>query len=949
MPGPTQGQVYDGYRYLGGDPKSEASWERAAPVSGPEAAGFTPLGGGWYRGPDGGSYQVGRGGAMVQRSEGTGSTEGAGSPKLTEDQGKSGGYARLMADAEASYRQALDEGFNPTGFTAGLANFTDNIPMMRGVGNFIRDDAGDRARQAELQWTDAQLKAMSGAASPEQEVARNNITFFARPGQNSDYLGDRLEQARGVAFESARLRGGPAAAGVSYPKSDAEVVGNVDPTTGLPTYPGVTRTNATDVAMPEGGYAQAEAEPIDLTSASREEIVAALRAGGTFRDGPDGQPYSLPPQEPQFGPAQDGDQARQTGVVVRPQTPEQAVTERDQMNPILRKVDGAVRGAADFLTFGMADEIAGAGDMLLGRGSYEQNVERQRAVDAADAEAIPVSRAAGQVAGGILPVAITGGAAAPAVGRSLLQRGVRGAGAGAAYGGSYGFGSGQGNVLDRAPSAAIGAGIGAVAGAAAPAVLNVAGRVASPVINALGDAFRLAARPAVNALGDMAPQALRTAVQPNDLARGVERFAGTNRPNMNALAATRAQLEGDVGRPVAAANIVNTGGRAALRGVATRSDGARAIAENFGQGTAEALPARVGAQSRRILSNDTRAPDDIRAALRTDRSNLARETYAEPYAQPVEIGEDISAALSGAPGRAAIQRARAAAEAWQDAPVMAELDAMEAAIRAGEPMPQVSAGAVDQIRQALSGRGEQLAQRPGTRAVGTGVQNRAGQVDQALDNVEGLAPARAAYRDASRGIEAVDAGEQFMGSSPDTVAAAMRGAPESAQAPFRAAAARSIERAAGSTGAAPGVANRLAIPGTPQRQMMDETLGPDAERLALAMRGERDIYRGAQQVDPGVGSQTANNAMKAGEAAGAAGDLLAGRPLNAVRRVVGLLDSRGFNPQQAEALLAAMTDPKRTDEVIGLLSERMSRREARNLSRQLRYQLTIAPQSGQPQ
>lgn len=70
---PEVGAIIDGYRFNGGNPSDPASWEQ---VSGPEAAGFTSLGDGWWRGPDGGTYQVGDRGAMVQRTTGGGAGGG---------------------------------------------------------------------------------------------------------------------------------------------------------------------------------------------------------------------------------------------------------------------------------------------------------------------------------------------------------------------------------------------------------------------------------------------------------------------------------------------------------------------------------------------------------------------------------------------------------------------------------------------------------------------------------------------------------------------------------------------------------------------------------------------------------------------------------------------------------------------------------------------------------
>lgn len=147
------------------------------------------------------------------------------SPKATEDQAKANTYARLMRNAEGSYDQAVKQGYNPGGLRNSTASFFEGLPLggLDGVGALIRDDVSDRARQAELQWSDAQLKAVSGAASPEAEVKRNVRTFFPRPGENMQDINDQKELARRVAFESAQMRAGPFSASIGdYPTAPAK-------------------------------------------------------------------------------------------------------------------------------------------------------------------------------------------------------------------------------------------------------------------------------------------------------------------------------------------------------------------------------------------------------------------------------------------------------------------------------------------------------------------------------------------------------------------------------------------------------------------------------------------------------------------------------------------------------------------------------------------------------
>jgi hypothetical protein len=125
-------------------------------------------------------------------------------------------------------------------------------------------------------------------------------------------------------------------------------------------------------------------------------------------------------------------------------------------------VDALGRGIADVATFGFADEIAAGLNTAFDGGTYQDNLQQQQAIDAADQKVNPWLRGAGQLGGAL---ALPFGAA----------RGVGGmAKQGAAFGGAYGFGSTNGDLGDRIGGAATGAALGGAGGAAfgvaAPAV-----------------------------------------------------------------------------------------------------------------------------------------------------------------------------------------------------------------------------------------------------------------------------------------------------------------------------------------------------------------------------------------------------------------------------------------------------------------------------------------------
>ena len=185
-------------------------WEQDEIVeSGPKAA--PAWGQGAVELPDGSVVRYGPRGGTTVLKKATGGVAGE-PPTLTQDQGQAQTYGRLMSQAERSYQRALAEGYNPGSIRNTLASVFEGLPLggLDGIGTLIRDPVSDRARQAELQWSDAQLKAMSGAAAPEPEVKRNINTFFPRPGEDISDIGRQKTQARVQGYEGAKLRAGPA-------------------------------------------------------------------------------------------------------------------------------------------------------------------------------------------------------------------------------------------------------------------------------------------------------------------------------------------------------------------------------------------------------------------------------------------------------------------------------------------------------------------------------------------------------------------------------------------------------------------------------------------------------------------------------------------------------------------------------------------------------------------
>lgn len=159
-----------------------------------------------------------------------------------------------------------------------------------------------------------------------------------------------------------------------------------------------------------------------------------------------------------------------------------------------RNVDSFMRGAADVMSLGFADEVAAAGGALTGVGGefgeYGRNLRRERIKQDQRDNSDTVASLAGRIAGGV-----GGGIGLARAGLSPTANAInRGAGLGrvttasategATLGGLHGFGSGEGNgrVKSGVTGGAIGLGVGLAAPAAVAGVSKLAGPVAAPVM-----------------------------------------------------------------------------------------------------------------------------------------------------------------------------------------------------------------------------------------------------------------------------------------------------------------------------------------------------------------------------------------------------------------------------------------------------------------------------------
>lgn len=143
-----------------------------------------------------------------------GATTGGQAAKLTEDQGKSQTYGRLMATAERQYDAAVRDGYNYASPINALSRVIEQPAPLIGaplapLAPVLRGPAADRAVGAERAWQDAQLKAMTGAGQNQLEAAEAPRTYFPQFGESPDTAVNKREM-RSTAYDAVKRRAGPA-------------------------------------------------------------------------------------------------------------------------------------------------------------------------------------------------------------------------------------------------------------------------------------------------------------------------------------------------------------------------------------------------------------------------------------------------------------------------------------------------------------------------------------------------------------------------------------------------------------------------------------------------------------------------------------------------------------------------------------------------------------------
>ncbi|BAF86849.1 conserved hypothetical protein [Azorhizobium caulinodans ORS 571] len=580
----------------------------------------------------------------------------------------------------------------------------------------------------------------------------------------------------------------------------------------------------------------------------------------------------------------------------------------DPRDSVMGKIDAAVRGAADLLSGGVADEFAAGADALFnpvfGTGQdggsfserYDKNLAAQRGIDKADEEKRGSYRLAGQIAGGI-----AGGAGLAKSGLSAAANAAQAGGGifkvaggsaldGAVMGALQGFGSGEGGIGNRAEGAGLGLAAGGALGAALPFAISGVTTAAKPLVAPI--------------MARLRPQEYADAA----VAEALRRSGMTADSVAGDLAAARA----------AGQDVYTTADALGNAGQRMLSTAAR-NPQNERQALVDFLQSRQAGQGRRIsgaLADAFDAPDT--AAQRAATLTGARDAAADVnYAAAREgaYGVDVGPALARIDEVLQPGLSRFASTTDQIAP-----DSVEGALSRARSLLTDGKSNLTEFSAVL--RAKQDIDDMIGRATRSGAGNQARllmgvkqELEAALENAsEPYAAARNAFRQGSREIDAVDAGRVAAqrGRSQDTIPA-FQGMTSGEQAAFRAGYADPLIEQVQSA----------AIGANKARPLMSDATA--AEFPAFAAPGRADqlgqrLAREARMFETNQaalgGSKTADNLADAADMArfdpSVMTNLLRGRPVEAAISALtkGMNEAKGMPPTVLEQITRTLMETR---------------------------------------
>jgi hypothetical protein len=396
--------------------------------------------------------------------------------------------------------------------------------------------------------------------------------------------------------------------------------------------------------------------------------------------------------------------------------------------------------------------------------------------------------------------------------------------------------------------------------------------------------------------------------------------------------ATRAAEMRSAGVEPTLADLVDDSGRGVIRAAASKMTPGRQAATNYRDTLAADVKPSAMAKARG-LSPDPRTADELAAALAEARASEATTKYKAPYETPVPVGPDLLKALSDAPGKAALQRARSAAVARMDQARVAEIDSL----LSPEPPASISAATLDRSRIAMSERAKNAGMR-GANDLASGLGQRAGMIDQTLEQVPGLGEARSAYRAKTQAIDVLgkDAKDVFSTDPADYAAWHSGLGPEAKAANAVRIRQDIIDQLGGQRSGSMGSLDTLS---TSQyaRKNLTTALGPDANKFLGYVGARLTALRNANDIAPRTGSQTASrlqDAAATGSTALKLGVKVAHSDvLGVASTALDWLKSRGISDKTAEKVVRLSTDPTQVDQAIELLRSRYGANTAQGFKR----------------
>ncbi|MCR5876990.1 hypothetical protein [Phenylobacterium sp. J367] len=411
-----------------------------------------------------------------------------------------------------------------------------------------------------------------------------------------------------------------------------------------------------------------------------------------------------------------------------------------------------------------------------------------------------------------------------------------------------------------------------------------------------------------------------------------ETFATRAKPDVPAMR-QRAEEMRAAGVEPTLVDVAGERGRRMIRAVGVKGEEAgEALTANASTRSADAKPASMAAARR--LTPDQRSANQYADDMERVRGQQAAENYGQFDADQIEVPDTVLDMLSDSAGRSIIARARADAIENQDWGRQVELDRLlQMPDRGGVgPIPRVSAGTIDRLVIAARERGAAFARR-GNNNRARGALARRDQLDQTLEGVEGLRPARETYRNQSRAIE-VARGENRLdplSTDPRDYAAWVRSLPPEAQEANRVAIRQQILDTLGKQRENSFGALDQLTSSQYARQNLSAAFGDGADRFLNEVGARVAQARNAQFVQPNAGSRTAVLANDVGNQAqqtvGAVRQGLSGDVIGLAARAIDMWRGRGLSEQQARELAMMAVDPNQTDAAIQAIAARLAPRE----------------------